>query len=483
MAGGAAGRIQEKGGIGGVAAKASAQRVGRIRRAHGLARFAGGTDRATVVRASIRWLQRRFLRRHRAAGFSCYRRRLGCLQLSSPGDGVSERRTRRHHRLLRRSLPRGSLPPRLLRRLRRHPRRCPTRVAIAAGAAADAADYAIGATAPVVQARPGFTAAHASQVALWAAVSMDAKRVEERLALSAIAGSPLWPQGQPDQIRSLWMKLKSTLDVANQDWDAWTDWYEARLEGRVKEERHELAYVRIEDALWDQGPAIVNAAIKTRIEEQKSYGDLNAIEGSDIAKIDGVVSKGVAEPKPRRRRKKEPKSSPAKVTPPRTPLPPPSPATRFIVRQGIVDVVPPTAWAGREAQVATYHARARTIALSFSDKLANTDAEPKLAASVHVVVDVLGDDPSQLQPDQLRLASRTITSKARAYGHPSARGELGVESVSTLFELADVLVSLQALASQELEVHERAIRALDLTEASVAETKEGLDLVPTIPKR
>jgi hypothetical protein len=43
------------------------------------------------------------------------------------------------------------------------------------------------------------------------------------------------------------------------------------------------------------------------------------------------------------------------------------------------------AWAGREAQVATYHARARTIALSFSDKLANTDAEPELAASVHVV--------------------------------------------------------------------------------------------------
>jgi len=168
---------------------------------------------------------------------------------------------------------------------------------------------------------------------------------------------------------------------------------------------------------------------------------------------------------------------PAPVTPelrpPEDPLPPPSPATRFVVQQGIVYVVPPTAWAGREAQVATYHARARTIALSFSDKLANTDAEPELAASVHVVVDVLGDDTSQLQPDQLRLASRTIASKARAYGHPSARGELSVESVSTLFELADVLVSLQALASQELEEHERAIRALDLTEASVAEAKEG----------
>jgi hypothetical protein len=78
---------------------------------------------------------------------------------------------------------------------------------------------------------------------------------------------------------------------------------------------------------------------------------------------------------------------------------------------------------------------------------------------------------------RISLASRTIASKARAYGHPSARGELGVESVSLLFELADVLVSLQALASPELEEHERAVRALDLTEASVAEAKEGLDLV------
>jgi hypothetical protein len=229
----------------------------------------------------------------------------------------------------------------------------------------------------------------------------------------------------------------------------WTIWYDDRLAGRVRDEGRELAYVRIEEGLWNQGPAKVNAEIKRRIEELKPP----------------------PEPSPERQGQSQ------ELAPPEAPLLPPSPATRFVVQQGIVDVVPPTAWVGREAQVATYRARARTIALSFSDKLANTDAEPELAASVHVLVEVLGDDPSQLQPDQLRLASRTIASKARAYGHPSARGELSVESVSNLFELADVLVSLQALASHELEEHERAIRALDLTEASVAEAQEGLDLV------
>jgi hypothetical protein len=224
----------------------------------------------------------------------------------------------------------------------------------------------------------------------------------------------------------------------------WTIWYDDRLAGRVRDEGRELAYVRIEEGLWNQGPAKVNAEIKRRIEELKPP----------------------PEPSPERQGQSQ------ELAPPEAPLLPPSPATRFVVQQGIVDVVPPTAWVGREAQVATYRARARTIALSFSDKLANTDAEPELAASVHVLVEVLGDDPSQLQPDQLRLASRTIASKARAYGHPSARGELSVESVSNLFELADVLVSLQALASHELEEHERAIRALDLTEA-----QEGIDLV------
>jgi hypothetical protein len=138
---------------------------------------------------------------------------------------------------------------------------------------------------------------------------------------------------------------------------------------------------------------------------------------------------------------------------------------------------PPTAWAGREAQVAAYHARARTIASGLAVRLANTDAAPEVSGSVNALFDVLGDDPGQLQPDQLRLASRTIGSKARAYGHPSAQWELSVESVSALFELAELLVSLQALARPDLDEHERAIRALDLTEASVAEAKEGLDLV------
>ena len=43
-------------------------------------------------------------------------------------------------------------------------------------------------------------------------------------------------------------------------------WYEDRLDGHVWDEERELAYVRVEEALWNQGPAVVNAEIERRIE-------------------------------------------------------------------------------------------------------------------------------------------------------------------------------------------------------------------------
>jgi hypothetical protein len=94
--------------------------------------------------------------------------------------------------------------------------------------------------------------------------------VEEGTATSDIAG--WWPQGQPAQLRTLWQEMKAALLATKQDWDVWTDWYEARLEGRVNDEERELAYVRIEEALWAQGPAVVNAEIKKRIEEPPQPG-------------------------------------------------------------------------------------------------------------------------------------------------------------------------------------------------------------------
>jgi hypothetical protein len=116
--------------------------------------------------------------------------------------------------------------------------------------------------------------AAAARAPFWSAVSFDATQVKKGKAGSKIAHLPLWPNGppswpyrQPEKFKTLWEAMKRTLNSAKEDWDVWITWYEDRLQGRVREEAHELAYVEIDEGLWNQGPAVVNAAIKKRIEE------------------------------------------------------------------------------------------------------------------------------------------------------------------------------------------------------------------------
>ncbi len=162
--------------------------------------------------------------------------------------------------------------------------------ALTANAAAQAARAAAlpnaftAAARAAVYAAAAVDASAADTATFWSAVSDDAMRVEEGATASEIAGSPLWQRQrfhyqfgsqpvvelvkeQPDQLQSLWRDLKAALVAANDHWDVWTDWYDDRLAGRVSDEERELAYVHIEEALWKQGPAIVNAEIKRRIEE------------------------------------------------------------------------------------------------------------------------------------------------------------------------------------------------------------------------
>jgi hypothetical protein len=106
-----------------------------------------------------------------------------------------------------------------------------------------------------------------SVVAFWSAASIDATRVEGGATTSVIAGSPLWPQIRADWTWALWQELEQHLLAANQDWQVWTIWYGDLLQGYNRSEERELVYVRIEEAIWNQGAAAVNAEIVRRIEE------------------------------------------------------------------------------------------------------------------------------------------------------------------------------------------------------------------------
>ena len=147
-------------------------------------------------------------------------------------------------------------------------------VVAARAAAAAARAAAVRAAAAYAGARNYATASAGDAAApfFWSALSSDATCFEKGAATSVIARSPLWPQGQPDQLHSLWREMKAMLHAAKQDWQVWTIWYDDRLKGRVRDKTRELAYVHIEEALWDQGPAVVNAEIERRL-AMSSYED------------------------------------------------------------------------------------------------------------------------------------------------------------------------------------------------------------------
>jgi hypothetical protein len=145
----------------------------------------------------------------------------------------------------------------------------------ASAAAASATDAAYAAATSAAAAARAFTdaafvrtgiatgtiSAHAADP-FWSAVSFDATQLEDGVPASVIAGSTLWPQGQPDLPQSLWQEMKRDLLAANQDWDVWTDWYEARLRGKPSNKKFEIGRSTIPDETWRQGPATVNAEIK-----------------------------------------------------------------------------------------------------------------------------------------------------------------------------------------------------------------------------
>lgn len=106
------------------------------------------------------------------------------------------------------------------------------------------------------------------------AFAADRAAIDAGSSFVSLAAAPLWPDGgMPDDLRKDWERLKSALLSLNEDWDVWTDWYEARLEGAEANEALEVARVTLPEALWQQGPKAVNGEIRHLIELSQKGGD------------------------------------------------------------------------------------------------------------------------------------------------------------------------------------------------------------------
>ena len=88
-----------------------------------------------------------------------------------------------------------------------------------------------------------------------------------RQAAASLARTPLWQGGMPPTLAASWNKLKARLIEADEGWDVWIDWYEARLHGHPEpNEALEVARVLIPDTDWERGPAYVNRVIAELME-------------------------------------------------------------------------------------------------------------------------------------------------------------------------------------------------------------------------
>ncbi|MEL6999344.1 MAG: hypothetical protein AAFP68_13860, partial [Pseudomonadota bacterium] len=112
-------------------------------------------------------------------------------------------------------------------------------------------------------------AATATARAAYAAVSADVTALEQGINHAAVAATGLWPEGAPDWIRAPWHTLRDHLLAAGDDWFVWVDWYQDRLDGKPANEDLEVAKALIQNEMWRDGPAVVNAEIARLINEHK----------------------------------------------------------------------------------------------------------------------------------------------------------------------------------------------------------------------
>lgn len=111
------------------------------------------------------------------------------------------------------------------------------------------------------------TAAAEDEAEAAAVFHQDVAILQNGLSVGELGDQKLWANSGPQRISDLWSQMKEGLLARHEDWEVWTDWYEARLAGTPSIEALEIARVTIADYIWKQGPKVVNAEIKKLIEK------------------------------------------------------------------------------------------------------------------------------------------------------------------------------------------------------------------------
>lgn len=106
---------------------------------------------------------------------------------------------------------------------------------------------------------------------------------------ATLARRSLWLEGEEGVslwVAENWPRLKKALFAIGEDWQVWTDWYEARLRGNPVNEALEIARVLIPNEVWEQGPAVVNLRILDLISQHLPEPSLAEIFEDEPRKAD-----------------------------------------------------------------------------------------------------------------------------------------------------------------------------------------------------
>jgi hypothetical protein len=115
---------------------------------------------------------------------------------------------------------------------------------------------------------------------VWAAVTFDARALESAARPKDLLHFGLWPLGEPLFFDDDYSALANALVRTNVDWRVWTHWYSDRVRGAPVNEELELARTEISNAVWEEGPRVVNAEIGRLLEKYRS--DARTAEIPDI---------------------------------------------------------------------------------------------------------------------------------------------------------------------------------------------------------
>jgi hypothetical protein len=299
----------------------------------------------------------------------------------------------------------------------------------AAIAAADAAFAAVDAAS--FAATPNVDAAiFAAAFADASDASNDAALIDSGRSAAELAGTPLWPNGAPDWASDAWRTFKSDLLAADQNWDVWIDWYEARLAGDAANppnEALEVARATIPDEVWKRGPVAVNAEIKRLIDEHQNLQQRPA-------------------------------------------------AFQFRVVDDKIDALPEDARPLDPETARDFYDETKRKGQDLRTRLQRAQADENIRAHVDLLLTRLGSSYADMRPGLMLSMLRSLESDVRAYDGEEGRKELSAAHLSSIIDLAQSVRDLCAVFPRSREIEAEAV-SLDLPMQRMPEIRDAIGSV------